>query len=319
MNGKNLGAIAWAALILAALGLGIVIVYSDYLYSPTSSLDALQVVGQGEPGSPSRGDARLLKAIEEWAEEEQATVLLKNGTSAGCGFCGFSDWPRRELGLEGKSGVYVSDDPGIQAAYVSGDVLLPGSAGLTIQGTYQSTAAPPVLQNVDFLYPLSWAPTAGGMYFTDAGNTDGLTALLDAHGYSVVSHRQANHMTVGQLLGRLIGDGFLSRAVLFAMTGLVFCFVYRILTLYRDNARKLWVHHLFGLSKGGILLGSLLTGAGTVAAAGVLFGGILKNGLTYLSRTDLGQVFRSTLAVYVLLYLFVHAVGCWQIFRKWGD
>lgn len=324
MNWKNIAAVLCSILILVAVGLGISIIYSDYLYSPTGTLDTLQVMSHGEPGydSPtvSKTDIQLFEAIETWAREEQATILFKNGLSAGCGFCGFSDWAKQELGInsyqnEG-SGVYVADDPAIQKAYVSGNVLLPGSAGLEIQGTYSSSILPPVLKNVDFLYPLTISSAASGMYFTDAKDTEGLIALFEANGYSVVTNRQANQLTLPQLMKRLVSDSFLSRAVLLAMMGLVFCYIYSILMLYRDNTRKLWVHHLFGLSRKRILLGIFLLIVGIVTVATMLFYIVLRNGLTYMSQTDLRSIFSSTLLLYITLTVLVNGVGYYRLSRQ---
>ncbi|MEG0835637.1 MAG: hypothetical protein RR413_09360 [Christensenellaceae bacterium] len=324
MNWKNTVVVLCSILILVAIGLGVSIIYSDYLYSPTGTLDTLQVMSNTEPGynspSASATDAQLFEAIEKWAKEEQATILFKNGLSAGCGFCGFSDWAKQELGIDDyqndEGGIYVADTPAIQKAYVSGNVLLPGSAGLEIRGTYSSSILPQILTNVDFLYPLSISTTASGMYFTDAKETEKLVALFDSSGYSVVTNRQSNNLTLGQLMKRLVSDSFLSRAVLFAMTGLVFCFVYSVLMLYRDNARKLWVHHLFGLSRKRILLGILLLMAGMVSLATLLFSVVLLNGLTYMSSTDLRSIFSGTLMLYIILTVFVNGMGYYQLSRQ---
>lgn len=324
MSWKNIAVVLCSVLILAAIGLGGAIIYSDYLYSPTGTLDTLQVRSNKEPGyggpAVPAADAQLLRAIEAWAEEEQATVLFKNGLSAGCGFCGYSDWAKRELGLDdvrsGEGGVYVSDDPAIQAAYVRGDVFLPGSAGLEIRGTYPSAALPPVLTDADFLYPLSISLSVDGIYFTDGEDMEGLAALFEGSGYSVVAARRTNTLTLGELLRRLRSDSFLSRAVLFAMTGLIFCFLYSVLTLYQDNARKLWVHHLFGLSGKRLLAGNLLLTAGMVSASALLFGVLLRNGLTYMGAADLRRIFRGTLALDTVLAVLANCAGCFRLSRQ---
>lgn len=324
MNWKNTVVMLCSILILVAVGLGVSIIYSDYLYSPTGTLDTLQVMSNAEPGynSPTTSavDTQLFERIEKWAKEEKVTILFKNGLSAGCAFCGYSDWAKQELGIDDYSneegGVYVADDPAIQAAYVSGNVFLPGSAGLEIQGTYSSAILPPILTNVDFLYPLSISTTASGMYFTDAKDTEELVTLFEASGYSVVTTRQANTLTLGQLMQRLISDSFLSRAVLFAMTGLIFCFIYSILMLYKDNTRRLWVHHLFGLSRKRILLGIFLLTSVTVVVSALLFSVLLINGLTYMSATDLRHIFRGTLTLYSILTIFANCVGYFQLSQQ---
>lgn len=322
MNWKNAITVLCSILILVAFGLGVSIIYSDYLYSPTG-FDTLQVMSNAEPGydSPttSTKDAQLFSAIEKWAEENNTTILFKNGLSAGCGFCGYSEWAKSELGItnyQSTTGVYVSDDPAIQTAYVSGDVFLPGSAGLEICGSYRSTILPPLLANVDFLYPLSISTTAAGMYFTDAQNIEELTAIFEANGYSIATVRQANTLTLGELIQRLISDSFLSRAVLFAMVGLAFCFIYTVLMLYRDNTRRLWIHHLYGLSRKQIMLGVLLMIIATIFIAALLFSLLLSYGLTYMSASDLHNIMIGTLTLYTAITVFVNILGYLRLSRQ---
>lgn len=324
MNWKNVTVILCSVLMLVAIGLGVSIIYSDYLYSPTGTLDSLLVMGsEYVTATASAADTQLLKAIEAWAKEERATVLFKNNSEnvyAGCGFCGYSDWAKQELGIDAPrdmgDGVYVVNDPAVQRAYVNEGILLPKLAGLEIRGTYRTSPMPSVLRGVDFLYPLSIATSAVGMYFTDAEDTSGFEALIDASGYSVVSTRRANQMTLGQLMTRLVSDSLLSRAVLAAMTGLIACFIYSVLMLYKDNARRLWVHHMFGLSRKRILLKVLLLTAGMDLAAVLIFGAVLLNGLTYLESADLRRVFSGALTLYILLTVFVNGLGYCRTVRQ---
>lgn len=312
---KNLAVGICLVLILVAIGLGMSIIYSDYLYSPTGNLDALQVMSNTESGNASSSEdvTQLLMAINDWARNECATVLFKNGFSAGCGFCGFSNWAYQELGIDSyrdkEDGVYVVDDPAIQEAYVSDNIFLPDSVGLEIAGRYSNSVLPPVLRNVDFLYPLALSNTASGMYFTDAKDTDKLVELFNKNGHSVVTNRSRSNLTWGGLLKQLITDSFLSRAVLFAMIGLIFCYVYNTLMLYNNNIRRLWIHHLFGLSRKRIVLSVLLLMIGIITIAATLFAIILLNCLTYMDSNDLRSIFIGTLLIYIILTVVVNCIG----------
>ncbi len=321
MNRKNGSAILCTILMLVAVGLGVSIIYSDYLYNPTGGLGSIQVQSGREPGTPSMHDASgsaLLQKLGQWAQEEQATVFFKDVTTAGCGFYGYSDWMKKHMGIEtpNHQGVYIADDPAIQEAYVSGDVFLPGRAGLEIQGMYDSWDLPPILEGVDFLYPLSIGVNTEGMYFTDAKDMRKLVSLFEDNGYSVWVSRETETMALWQLPGRLISDGFLSRAVLCAMLGLTFCFVYTITMLYKDNGRRLWIHYVFGLSKKRMMLAILLWMAGTILTAALLFYVLLSNGLTYMSRGDLQRILVSTLCVYTVLTLLGNGFGVLHLSRQ---
>lgn len=324
MKRKNCITLICSLLILSAIGLGLSIIYSDYLYSPTGSLDTLQVMSSSESlensSVTSVSDVQLLQNIEQWAEKNNATILFKSGLLAGCGFCGYSDWANQFLHISTLSntedGIYIADDPDIQAAYVQNNIFLPGSAGLEIKGTYDTSALPPILNHVDFLYPLSISSVVSGMYFTDATDIQSLIELFESNGYSVVSTRQANTLSLGQLLLCLITDSILSQAVLLALGGLMFCFVYGILMSYRDNAHRLWVHHLFGLSKKGILAGVLTLSLGMILISSLLFSAILYRGLTYLSITDLRRIFIGALIVSCVLTISVNGIGYFRLLRQ---
>lgn len=320
MNRKNGFAILCTILMLVAMGLGVSIIYSDYLYNPTGGLGSIQVRSGREPGTPSMHDASgsaLLQKVGQWAQEEQVTVLFKDATTAGCGFYGYSDWMQRNIGVEtpNHQGVLIADDPAIREAYVSGDVFLPGRGGLEIQGMYHGSDLPPILEGVDFLYPLSIGAGAEGMYFTDAKDLQKLASLFEEQGYSVWVSRQTEAMSLWQLPGRLIADGFLSRAVLCAMLGLTFCFVYTIAMLYKDNGRRLWIHCIFGLSKKRMVAAILLQMAGTILTAALLFYGLLARGLTYMSPGDIHRILVGTLCIYTVLTLLGNGLGVLSLSR----
>lgn len=321
MNRKNGSAILCTILMLVAIGLGVSIIYSDYIYNPIGGFGSIRVRSGREPGSPSPNDSSeiaLLQKIGQWAQEKQATVFFKDVTTAGCGFYGYSDWMKKHMGIEtpNHQGVYVADDPAIREAYVSGDVFLPGRAGLEIQGMYDSSDLPPILEGMDFLYPLTMGANTEGIYFTDAKDMHQLVSLFEENGYSVWVSKETEAITLWQLPGRLISDGFLSRAVLCAMLGLTFCFVYTIAILYKDNGRRLWIHYVFGLSKKRMLLAILLWMAGTILTAALLFYVLLSNGLTYMSQGDLQRILGSTLCIYTVLTLLGNGFGVLHLSRQ---
>lgn len=91
---------------------------------------------------------------------------------------------------------------------------------------------PSVISNAGFLYPLSMSGAKDGMYFTDGTDTSGLTALFENSGYTVTDQRQ--RLSLPALAAKLLTDSVLSRAISAAMLGLIFCFSYVVLTVYRE-------------------------------------------------------------------------------------
>lgn len=326
MRYKNIVIIIVSTCILVATGLGVTIIYSDYIYNPNGTLTSIQVVSMNELESGidaetiSETNAQLFQSLEEWARDEQATVLFKNGIQAGCGFCGYSDWASMVLGIEDYENntdeVYLVDNPALWAAYTSGNMFLPESVGLKIRGKYNESGLPPILRNVDFLYPLSLAISANGNYFTDAEDVGRLTMLFEEYGYSVVYIRQTDSLSFEQLLIRLLSDGFLSQTLLFAMAGLVFCFVYLVLWAYRSNTRKILIHHMLGLSRKRILVEVLVAILAINMISMFLLVLILANGFAYMERYDLYRIFSSALALNVALSICANGGGYFYLLWK---
>ena len=95
-----------------------------------------------------------------------------------------------------------------------------------------------------------------------------------------------------------------------AMVGLVFCLFYVTLILYRDIAKPLKIHCLFGLSVKRILVCIAMISVAVTLVAVLIFGILLSRGLTYLRREDLGNVLAGVCALSVLLSVLIHAIGC---------
>lgn len=148
---KNLITLFVLTLILAAIGLGASIIYSDYLYNPTDEFVSFNVMDAAnlypEPGgenvdvSPDKNAGQVMQSIEAWASNNGVTILYKNGSIAGCGYSSNSSWLENNLSFNkaqivSLNGVLVSDDPGVQSAYIEDGILLPDIVGLEILNTY---------------------------------------------------------------------------------------------------------------------------------------------------------------------------------------
>ncbi len=318
MKYKITAASCIVVLLLVALGFGVSILYSDYIYNPNGTLSTLQIgkaddSGYVDPGLSAK-DRQFLAELDQWAKNQQATIIYKDGFTAGCAYCGYSDWGQKNLRItsigENTEGVYVQDSPTVVEPYVQGDVFLPGRAGLRIAGYYAEDHLPATLSGVDFLYPLTAATTASGMYFTDAKNLNGLADLFESHGYVLLTRRESGAPSLQTVVQKLLSDGPLAMTVLVAMVGLVFCLFYVTLILYRDIAKPLKIHCLFGLSVKRILVCIAMISVAVTLVAVLIFGILLSRGLTYLRREDLGNVLAGVCALSVLLSVLIHAIGC---------
>lgn len=242
--------------------------------------------------------------------ENEATILYKNGFAAGCGILDGSDWLREAIGLSlpcDAQGVLTAEDAAFSDAFVRDGRFLPDALGLPVLGTYREQDVPSVISNAGFLYPLSMSRAKDGMYFTDGTDTSGLTALFENSGYTVTDQRQ--RLSLPALAAKLLTDSVLSRAISAAMLGLIFCFSYVVLTMYRENDRRYQIYHLFGLSKARLFLRSTLTAMGIALTAALLFGVALYQGLTYMPDSDLTTLLIGTTAGFVLFSLILNWAG----------
>lgn len=130
MRKKNWAALLCSILILASIGLGVSIIYSDYYFSPVSGLQSFTVADvsrtylhpEEDAGTPSAAPSDELYALlERWALENEATILYKNGFAAGCGILDGSNWLREAVGLSlpcDAQGVLTAEDAAFSETYV---------------------------------------------------------------------------------------------------------------------------------------------------------------------------------------------------------
>ena len=148
MRKKNWAALLCSILILASIGLGVSIIYSDYYFSPVSGLQSFTVADvsrtylhpEEDAGTPSAAapSDELYVLLKRWALENEATILYKNGFAVGCGILDGSDWLREAIGLSlpcDAQGVLTAEDAAFSDAYVRDGRFLPDALGLPVSGT----------------------------------------------------------------------------------------------------------------------------------------------------------------------------------------
>ena len=306
MKHKNLMFLTLSCVLLIIIELGVSIIYSDYIYNPAKGLISINVASQSyidpnwEPGmknpTSSQSVPDFMQEIDAWASSVKATIIHKNAFSSGCGYSDYSGWltsaleiPKVEDKAAGGKEVYTTEGNSFNAAYVNDGILFPGKANLRISGTFSNESLPPVLAGCDYLYPLTMSATTDGVYLTDASEIDSLLKLFDDKGYEILHVQRP--LSIFALVKRMLSDGFVTRAVVCAMVGLFFCFIYSAVMLYRENIKSLQIRHIFGLSKKRIVLDSIVIAILVSTAAVVVFSIILFRGLSYMSKHDLNRLF----------------------------
>lgn len=329
MKTKNCIVVICSILILVSIGLGISIIYSDYYFNPTHGLQSFTVADasrvyvhpEEDTGTPSSATSakEMYVLIERWALDTKATIIYKNAFSAGCGIFAGSNWMLESLGLSfprNEEGVFISMDAAFAKAYVSDGRFLPETLDLPVLGVYQEEDTPAVILNAGFLYPLSMATQSDGMYFTDSNDMSRLIELFESNGYMIIDQRQ--QLSIPELVAKLLTDSFLSRAVTFAMIGLIFCFSYMVLALYKENVRRIWIYHMFGLSKTHLFLICSIASVGISMIAAFLFGVILHQGLTYMQDSDLRLLTTGITVGFISFSLIINWTGYYRIIKRFN-
>lgn len=299
-----------------SLGLGVSIIYADYLYSPYGSLTCLHV-----SSSSSNGDAvdavvdssGLFEEVARWAKSRRVTVLYRSGGGfvQNFGVCCGSSLLEDELGITGfaaggPQGAFVKDDEALLASYVSDGTLLPGVLDLPVLGVFEQSSNIEILNSADFFYPLSAALGYSGALFTDAVEVEELQDIFEDEGLSADIYSQPLLVTLSQLPQLLLETSDYSRCLLIALICLPICYVYVILDMCRSSLREIEIRHILGLSlRGSLLRLALVLGSALVVqmAALSLF---LACERSYLGAADLLWISLSAL----LLYLLLDALAC---------
>lgn len=342
--------LALMAALGVAIGVGLAILYAGHLYSPYEDLTQLQVLdpaysaaNSGPLGEPidSAVAARTRADVERWAAENRATVLRSN--AFGYDVCACSDLLERVLGTGGAgvpgagtpvtvglaagapAGVYLRDDPTLMGPYVRGGRFLPGSANLPALGTFDPPAATAFLAATDALssfaagMPSAYgADAAEGIYLTDAAETDGLVEIFEAGGYEVYVISQPFGTALAQLPAALLADESVSRVTLYALVALLFSLGFVTLGAFRSIARRVRIHHLFGLSCRRVALTVAGAGAAVLATQTVLLAVLLPASFFYFGEKDLARLLVVTLALSAALLVAAGVAGCRWLFRRLG-
>lgn len=318
MKTKNIAVIIFIVLILAAIGIGVATVYSRYIYKPLGELGLFVAQRINYAPSDSGADRELLNEIDSWAEENNATIIFREmgHRCAGLGFCGYSSWAENNLGVNnytGEYGVLILDDPEINNAYVNEGVFLPGRAGLEVIGTYSDKKTFRFIADRKFLYPLTAAPSASGIYYTDVSDIKGLEDIFEKYDYYIYGFENRNSITTLEMIHKMFSD---SSAVAYGLIGLAFCFVYLVLTLYSDNTRRLWINHTFGLSKRRIMFRIAVLSFAVVSVSSILFAAAYKYGVYGMESRDFQNIISFVLPFNAFLVIFSNALGLTHLLRQ---
>ena len=190
---------------------------------------------QSEPGAQVRTKLGTLREdLDDWARRNQAVVFYKGFSSAGIAALDYAGWFQRTWhtpfdGREAKTAL-IQKENGNLYTYTEGDTLFPGTYNYHILGEFDGNRSPTFQGDAFFYYPLADITDLQGLLFTNVDSGESLselTSIVEKTGRSIEYQTYTDsNLNILEVLKKMFMDDFVSRSLLFAFLGLVFCAVF---------------------------------------------------------------------------------------------
>lgn len=190
---------------------------------------------QSEPGAQVRTKLGTLREdLDDWARRNQAVVFYKGFSSAGIAALDYAGWFKKTWhtpfdGREAKTAL-IQKENGNLYTYTEGDTLFPGTYNYHILGEFDGNRSPTFQGDAFFYYPLADITDLQGLLFTNVDSGESLselTSIVEKTGRSIEYQTYTDsNLNILEVLKKMFMDDFVSRSLLFAFLGLVFCAVF---------------------------------------------------------------------------------------------
>lgn len=233
-------------------------VYNSHFDSVTDDFTGLIVYtpfyeNESEKQQEQKFDT-MKKALAVWASEHDAVLFYKGFSAAGIAAIDYANWFDKTwntsfTGQETKTAI-VQNKQGNLYSYVENDILFPGVYNYYILGVIGEQQAPTFQGNAFFYYSLLDVTDMDGMLYTNISNSADIAELRQiiektdrTVEYQTYKDSQSG---IGDIIAQMFFSDFVSRSMLFAFLGLIFCAVFSVSMMYRESNRYMVVHHLYG-------------------------------------------------------------------------
>ena len=306
--------LAAGLLLLLTLGVGIAIVYSDYIYTANKGFTVMQVssadpdfitVSMGGADQETyekvqEKTAAFVDALDHWAEENEASILLRNIIPfyPHISVSLHSDWGKqlvKDRISDEEYGLFVEKEKLSDSYMVQDGIFLPDQYAQKIEGAYEVENLPKGLQKkgVYLLSMKQYKIPAGTPYmaqiFTDAEDIEGLQALLKTHkiGSSNVKANETRPLT--RLKSLFSPMDFYNLVLLLTLSAAIGGFIFLTFMQFR-NEETYRIRHLNGKPLYRIALEVILAGLILfIISYGILFFALPKY-CSYMTKYDVKMI-----------------------------
>lgn len=276
MKLKSIAILLMICVMEAALGFGVMSVYSAYFKLPIDGCTTLQANSRnyyaGEEKQMDAAFESFVNGLSAFADEDGSLMLLSRTDAAGIALGGDTGWLDSVL-ISGRSadliegrGVIVSSAPDVRHCVTDG-VFMRGKLDVRVVGMYDENRMPRGLRNMGFICLMSMFTKRGGamdspvwQIVSGTERVGELAELIKQSGYREELNVDIVSRPIGLFEG--IGECFTHddpfsadmRPTAYGILSLMLACVYAGLMLCRDELRRFSVRHIFGMSRGRMML-----------------------------------------------------------------
>lgn len=255
----------------------------------------------------------IIQKTNEWAEEKQASILLKPLDGVGAAIADYSGWLEENYGIvylgEEKTAL-VKKGTRFEKLFVEDGVLFPDTYGYQVVGTYGDSIADEVAEEELFFYSLSDYQSGEWdlgclmhIYAEDERIVNSLVHELENMGVTVSFVDQSDNVSgVGNAFLQILVENRSVRCMLVLLASVWFCVALSVSLFYRCTKKNLRIAHLYGATYA-VLFRKIGLQYGAAALIGIMLGFLLGSYIFDIS--DIAGVMKISIKGSILMFLIV--------------
>jgi hypothetical protein len=328
MNGKKgiVSSIVIMTMVMFLLSSFFYLASSTYLNSQEDGYVGFILSTSGYIGPQKERDetmSKLKRDITGWVNKYDAVFFYKGNMTSGIAVLDSCGWFKTNLnidytGTETKNVIIINNDF-LSDIYVKDDILFPGQYDYHIQGYVDPEELPAFCGSSLYFFSFTDLTEMSGPLYTNIDNANALSELqkiFENYEMDLVYQTYKNEkFSLQTVIYRMLIEGFLSRSMVFAFAGLVFCAIFSMFMTYRESSKYLHVHHIYGASYMRLfLIMSLIFLSGT--AIGTFLGSMVSADNVQLLDESAAVKTASVIAAFNFIFVMLIQIFCFLHWMK---